>query len=71
MLSIELQITGGATCPDSAPFFGFMAIAAALVFANLGASYGTAKSAVGIASMGVMNHEAVMKNIMPVTQLEL
>ena len=26
----------------------------------------TAKSGVGIASMGVMNHEAVMKNIIPV-----
>jgi V-type H+-transporting ATPase proteolipid subunit len=32
----------------------------------LGAAYGTAKSGVGIASMGVMNHEAVMKNIIPV-----
>lgn len=33
---------------------------------DLGAAYGTAKSGVGIASMGVMNHEAVMKNIIPV-----
>lgn len=32
----------------------------------MGAAYGTAKSGVGIASMGVMNHEAVMKNIIPV-----
>jgi len=53
-------------CPDSAPFFGFMGVSAALVFANLGAAYGTAKSGVGISSMGVMNHEAVMKNIIPV-----
>ena len=29
-------------------FFAYMGIASALVFANLGASYGTAKSAVGI-----------------------
>lgn len=59
-----------------------MGITAALVFANLGAAYGTAKSgkqlqktvwwfnlcflAVGISSMGVMNHESVMKNIIPV-----
>jgi len=51
---------------DSASFFGFMGVSSALVFANLGAAYGTAKSGVGISSMGVMNHEAVMKNIIPV-----
>merc|ERR1712086_319588 len=49
-----------------APFFGFMGVTAALVFGNLGAAYGTAKSAVGIASMGVTNPEQVMKNIIPV-----
>merc|ERR1711935_108685 len=31
-------------------FFGYLGIACALVFANLGAAYGTAKSAVGISS---------------------
>ncbi len=31
----------------------FMGVTSALVFANLGAAYGTAKSGVGIASMGV------------------
>jgi V-type H+-transporting ATPase proteolipid subunit len=30
-----------------------MGVTSALVFANLGAAYGTAKSGVGIASMGV------------------
>eukprot|EP00457_Paulinella_chromatophora_P014665 gb/GEZN01015128.1/.p1 GENE.gb/GEZN01015128.1/~~gb/GEZN01015128.1/.p1 ORF type:complete len:176 (-),score=25.50 gb/GEZN01015128.1/:385-867(-) len=54
------------TCPASAPFFGFMGITSALVFSNLGAAYGTAKSSVGIASMGVMNADSVMKNILPV-----
>ena len=43
------------TCPTSAPFFGFMGVTAALCFANVGAAYGTAKSGVGISSMGVMN----------------
>ncbi len=43
-----------------------MGVAAGLVFANLGASYGTAKSGVGIASMGVMNPGLVMRNIIPV-----
>ena len=33
---------------------------------GLGAAYGTAKSGVGIASMGVMRPELVMKSIVPV-----
>ena len=53
-------------CPTSAPFFGFMGVSAALCFANIGAAYGTAKSGVGIASMGVMNPQLVMRNIIPV-----
>mmetsp|Transcript_21338 Transcript_21338/g.40099 ORF Transcript_21338/g.40099 Transcript_21338/m.40099 type:complete len:171 (-) Transcript_21338:121-633(-) len=53
-------------CTASAPFFGFMGVSSALVFANIGAAYGTAKSGVGIASMGVMNPGLVMKNIIPV-----
>jgi len=61
MLSVLLQ-----TCPDDAPFFGFMGVTSALVFANLGAAYGTAKSGVGISSMGVMSPDNVMKNILPV-----
>lgn len=43
-----------------------MGVTSALVFANLGAAYGTAKSGVGIASMGVMNPQLVMRNIIPV-----
>ena len=54
------------TCPSSAPFFGFMGVSAALVFANIGAAYGTAKSGVGISSMGVMNPSLVMRNVIPV-----
>mmetsp|Transcript_23384 Transcript_23384/g.59301 ORF Transcript_23384/g.59301 Transcript_23384/m.59301 type:complete len:165 (-) Transcript_23384:381-875(-) len=53
-------------CPPSAPFFGFMGAAAALIFANLGAAYGTAKSGVGISSMGVLKPDLVMKSIIPV-----
>merc|ERR1719408_449826 len=53
-------------CPTSAPFFGFMGVTAALVFANIGAAYGTAKAGVGIASMGVMNPQNAMKCIIPV-----
>lgn len=43
-----------------------MGVTAALVFANIGAAYGTAKSGVGIASMGVMKPNLVMRNIIPV-----
>merc|ERR1719408_708318 len=53
-------------CPPSASFFGFMGCAAALVFACLGATYGTAKSGVGVANMGVLHPEMVMKSIIPI-----
>jgi len=46
-------------------FFGFMGLASALVFANLGASYGTAKSGVGICSIGVLRPDLVFKSLIP------
>lgn len=36
------------------------------IFKDLGASYGTAKSGVGISSMGVLKPELIMKSIIPV-----
>eukprot|EP01117_Protostelium_nocturnum_P000066 TRINITY_DN10154_c0_g1_i1.p1 TRINITY_DN10154_c0_g1~~TRINITY_DN10154_c0_g1_i1.p1 ORF type:complete len:160 (-),score=37.72 TRINITY_DN10154_c0_g1_i1:79-558(-) len=60
-MSAEVQATSA-----GAAFFGFIGCSAALVFACLGAAYGTAKSGVGIASMGVMRPELVMKSIIPV-----
>ncbi|CAM9439747.1 unnamed protein product [Phaeothamnion confervicola] len=53
-------------CPVWAPLPGFMGVAAALVLANTGAAYGTAKSGLGIGSMGVMHPGMVMRNIIPV-----
>ena len=47
-------------------FYGYMGIASALVFANLGAAYGTAKSGVGICSMGVLKPEKIIKSVIPV-----
>ena len=47
-------------------FYGYMGIAAALVFANLGAAFGTAKSGVGICSMGVNKPEKIIKSVIPV-----
>ena len=49
-----------------ATFFGYMGIASALVFANLGAAYGTAKSGVGISSMGVLKPDLIIRAIIPV-----
>ncbi|OSX68897.1 hypothetical protein BU14_2119s0001 [Porphyra umbilicalis] len=53
-------------CPPAAPFFGFMGAASALVFSNLGAAYGTAKSGVGVSHMGVLRPELVMRCVLPV-----
>lgn len=36
------------------------------ILAGMGSAYGTAKSGVGVASMGVMRPELVMKSIVPV-----
>merc|ERR1712232_919580 len=52
--------------PPAAAFFGFMGCTSALVFACIGAAYGTAKSGVGVASMGVMKPQMVMRSIIPV-----
>lgn len=49
-----------------APFFGYLGAASAIIFSCFGAAYGTAKSGVGIAAMGVMRPELVMKSIIPV-----
>ncbi|KAL3676780.1 hypothetical protein R1sor_026728 [Riccia sorocarpa] len=61
-MSTEVAFAGD----ETAPFFGFIGAAAALVFSCMGAAYGTAKSGVGVASMGVMRPELVMKSIVPV-----
>ncbi|CAM9899843.1 unnamed protein product, partial [Chrysoparadoxa australica] len=45
---------------------GFGGVLFALVFANAGAAYGTAKSGLGIGSMGVASPHLVMRNIIPV-----
>jgi V-type H+-transporting ATPase 16kDa proteolipid subunit len=56
----------GASGLRTQAFFGFVGVSCALVFANLGAAYGTAKSGVGISSMGVIKPELIMKSLIPV-----
>ena len=54
------------TIDKNSYFFGYMGIASALVFANLGAAFGTAKSGVGICSMGVLKPDKIIKSVIPV-----
>jgi len=63
---ISVKMVEAFSGDETAPFFGFLGAAAALVFSCMGAAYGTAKSGVGVASMGVMRPELVMKSIVPV-----
>ena len=51
---------------DKASFFGFMGIASALVFANLGAAYGTYQSGVGICHLGILRPDKIIKSVIPV-----
>jgi len=60
---LDISLSGG---DSTAAFFGFMGATSGLVFACLGAAYGTAKSGVGISSMGVMKPDLVMRSIIPV-----
>eukprot|EP00308_Calcidiscus_leptoporus_P001504 CAMPEP_0119352822 /NCGR_PEP_ID=MMETSP1334-20130426/2026_1 /TAXON_ID=127549 /ORGANISM="Calcidiscus leptoporus, Strain RCC1130" /LENGTH=289 /DNA_ID=CAMNT_0007365945 /DNA_START=26 /DNA_END=896 /DNA_ORIENTATION=- len=57
-MAVELEL--------DAPFWGFMGAAFALIFSNLGAAYGTGKSGIGIASLGVSEPDKIMKSIVPV-----
>eukprot|EP01087_Luapelamoeba_hula_P001256 TRINITY_DN109_c0_g1_i1.p1 TRINITY_DN109_c0_g1~~TRINITY_DN109_c0_g1_i1.p1 ORF type:complete len:164 (-),score=20.02 TRINITY_DN109_c0_g1_i1:119-610(-) len=65
-MDVLLSATTMLDTSAAASFFGFMGCSSALVFACLGAAYGTAKSGVGVASMGVMRPELVMRSIIPV-----
>ena len=47
-------------------FFGWTGIAAALVFANFGSAYGTARSGMGIGPMSVTRPNLVYKSLIPV-----
>ncbi|KAF8262086.1 hypothetical protein EI94DRAFT_735144 [Lactarius quietus] len=53
-------------CPVYAPFFGAMGCTSAIVFTCIGASYGTAKSGVGISAIAVLRPDLMMKSVVPV-----
>merc|ERR1712232_823035 len=56
----------GEVCEPSSSFYGMLGVSASIVFANLGAAYGTAKAGVGISTMGVMRPDMVMRSLIPV-----
>merc|ERR1719331_769670 len=67
LLAGAADVGDGPTEVDQSPyFFAYMGVASALVFANLGASYGTAKAGVGIASLGVIDASKVFKALIPI-----
>ena len=49
-------------CPEYAPFFGFLGAALALVFGNMGAAYGTWKSALGLATIAKLPRHKVQSS---------
>ena len=51
---------------SAAQFFGYMGAAIALTFANVGAAYGTAKSSIGIANMGVVSPNKIFRALIPI-----
>ena len=54
------------TDPAAYTFFAWQGVAAAIVFSNLGAAYGTAKAGVGIGSMAVTRPQLVYKSLIPI-----
>jgi len=53
-------------CPVYAPFFSALGCTSAIAFTCIGASYGTAKSGVGISAMSVLRPDLMMKCVVPV-----
>ena len=54
-------------CPTYAPFFGFLGAALALVFGNMGAAYGTWKSALGLATIAKLPRHKVQTELVDIT----
>ena len=66
MIPIFIAAADASDQAGPAGFFGYLGVAIALVFANLGAAYGTCKSGVGISSVGVLKPDLIIKCIIPV-----
>ena len=60
------QVTTQNYDPVAWSFFAWQGVAAAIVFSNMGAAYGTAKSGIGIGSMAVTRPSLVYKSLIPI-----
>eukprot|EP00659_Diplonema_papillatum_P004893 gene4893-7554_t len=62
--------TGNPPCAEIASevayFLGSMGCASALVFANIGSAYGTAKAGIGVANLSLTDPTKIMRGIVPV-----
>lgn len=65
-MNLQSIYTNRIISPVYAPFFGSIGCAAAIIFTCFGASYGTAKSGVGICASCVLRPDLLVKNIVPV-----
>lgn len=54
------------TCPSIAVFLGFTGVMSAIVFANIGAAYGTAKAGVGIMTCCIRSPELIWRCLIPI-----
>jgi V-type H+-transporting ATPase proteolipid subunit len=64
MCSIVLQTYyGGGTAYS---MFGYLGVSASMAFSCMGAAYGTARAGAGLASMGVLSPNVVMRCMIPV-----
>ncbi|KAI8917995.1 hypothetical protein BC831DRAFT_406797 [Entophlyctis helioformis] len=65
-MSLTLPPLGGEACPYFAPFLGLAGAGSAMMLSAVGAAYGTAKSGIGIAGLGAVRPELMMKSLIPV-----
>lgn len=53
-------------CPSTAALLGYMGVAAAVCFSNMGSAVGTYQSGVSIMHTGIRHPSSVMKNVIPI-----
>ncbi|CAE6448702.1 unnamed protein product [Rhizoctonia solani] len=53
-------------CPVYSPFFSALGVTCAIVFTSIGASYGTAKSSLGISATSIIRPDLMVRSCIPV-----
>ncbi|GMI50462.1 hypothetical protein ScalyP_jg9210 [Parmales sp. scaly parma] len=54
------------TCPSHAAFLGFFSAAVCMILSNLGAAYGTYRSAIGICHLSIRHPGGIVKNLLAI-----